>query len=45
MNVIELQIQHYEVAGYGSAGYGLLRDIANALGVGIPTERAIRVAD
>lgn len=45
LNLTALQIQQHEAERYGSAGLGLRRDIANVLGVGIPTEQAIRVAD
>ena len=45
LDMREIEILRYESECYGSAGYGLLRDIADALGVPIPIEREIGGAD
>ena len=45
LNLTALQIQQHGAERCGPVGYRHLRDVANALGVGIPTERANRVAD
>lgn len=45
LDMREIEILRYESECYGSAGYGLLRDIADALGVPIPIEREIGGVD